>query len=246
MKYITYGELFFRSTGKISYKDIRDSVPKVRKRMRIALLSIVTTLVLIAAVSYLLRYYTPYASLFFLIAVSSIACTVSPIFRYLDKINLNDLLREYGKLYNLSEKEKTDISALIDRVKRERINGFLVDSIHNEEYLKNLMENAKDRRERSKKDFKLNELGIVAVVLIVLNSFFTHLYNSWKTDGFLDILGKTITILIIIVAVGLSYYLGKDVHLHRRNTAYRQHNQLYGILRDLETRAKFNKQKSPL
>lgn len=243
MKYITYGELRFRSKGQISYKDIKGSVPSIRKRMHIAFAGIIAAFILMGVLFYVLQLDTPYSFMTFTITLLTIVLLSYRIFRYLDKFNLQDLLKVYSKLYSLSGNEKTDMAVLIDRIKRERINSFLGECMDNEEYIKNLMENAKDRMERSKKDFKLNELGIAAVALVVTNCFFGRLYDNWKEDGSIQIIVKTILIFVIIAAFSLYYYLWKDIYLQKRNADYRHHKQLYGILRDLETRAKFNKPK---
>ena len=88
MKYITYGELCFRAKGQISYKDIKESVPSIRKRMRIAFGGIITSFILMGALFYALQLYTLYSFLTFTIALLTTVLLSYRVFFFFFKFNL--------------------------------------------------------------------------------------------------------------------------------------------------------------
>ena len=98
----------------------------------------------------------------------------------------------------------------------------------------------------TKKEFNLKEWEGLAIITLILSNYAGALYAYFRTEefSFEDISILTAFVIFTLIALSFMYFNVKSLFLSWRNTDYTYHKELYFLLKDLETRARFEKEKT--
>jgi hypothetical protein len=229
-----YSEVFYEYKETMSVWAIYKSIPTVYKRTMIYLRSggiVIAEMILMMFHQDDLRY---------ALLTGVTALIYLPIINIVMYYNKKDLLKFYSKIYKFSEVEEKDISSILDRIRKEKFNAHLGQNIGNVDYIRNLAENAREKATESKKEFKLQELGLATILAIVLNSFFGMCYDLWKSYHNFDfVFQRTLFIICGIIIIYSIYAMLKEFIMDLRNSDHNAHKKLYDMLRNRETKAMF-------
>jgi hypothetical protein len=236
----TYLDFFDKFSGKLSYADITLEISSIRWRFY-CFVAFIVLLVSSFMRLFLMYYLTLH---YWALAITVVFCFLLLIFIYfalgwLNKFDLKAMLKIYTKLYDLSNEERTKITALVNRVRYERLKKYFKEDINRTDYISSLKDDAKESADETKKELNVTSLGIVSVVLVILSAYLSALFNLWKNDSFVDLSMKTIIIVLYAGTFCLAAYMIKKFHLFVVNLTHSRHMELYKILKDLEKKSKF-------
>lgn len=228
---MTYLNLYYIFKKEISTTVILYSIPSVSRRLYFLI-----SLLLIVVIGGIATDNVPFFATLF-ISFIAVVLISSKIFT---KKNNKDLLKKYANQYEFTELEKENQTLLIRRIQREKIISHLGEKVNNAEFLKHLIASSSLYQGGVKTELKVKDLGIAAVLIIVINNYFSLLYGEWKTKNTqYEIFDWTMYIIIGLLGFYGAFYLLKGMILNVINTEYHRHNELYAALMDLETIALF-------
>lgn len=161
-------------------------------------------------------------------------------FPVMQRMNFRDLKNKYAKEYSLTEEERKDSKAIIKAVQFQKVESYLGDNVHEIEYLRSLIQSAKEHSEDVKRDFDFKKLGVAAIIAIILNNCFSVVFSNWKTQLTEDeIFERTLFLIGIFFVLYLLYYYFKSLLLSFANSAHERHKEIYFILKDLEITSQY-------
>lgn len=234
-----YKEFFTDTKGTLGYTDITHESKSIRRRMFTFFAMLLVVILLFMGL--FSKYNGGNISSLIILPFFCAALLISiyHVWRELDRKNLNDLLKVHGKLYHFAQKELNRISALIDRIRYERLKVYFKKNISDADYIASLAADAKDYAEKTKVVMNKAGFGINTIIQIITPIYLSALFNLWKTDTTVQITLKTVIIVFISIVFCFLIHILKDFHLYIANYTHRRHQQNHEILKELERRVRF-------
>lgn len=236
---MTYSELFHRFKTTISPSANVYKIASAHRRLLImaffSLFWFVGTIVFFFDFSI-----EAYSKMFCLLITGIILLTFYYKLNVKEK-NKKDLLSKYSDKYAFTEIEKESSILILDRIKREELINAIGEKASNLEYLKKLIENSEEYSSITKTELNYKNLGIAAIILIIINSYFSSLFNRWvllKADPY-HVAEKTAVITLTILLMGGMFYVLQFIIQSEMNTNHYKHKELNLLLKDLKMELEF-------
>ena len=145
-----------------------------------------------------------------------------------------DLLKIYS-IIDFSDAEKKDRGAILDKIQVNKIQSLLGERKNDINYIKQLLEFSKEFSEYSKvKLISFKEVGFGAVIILLLNYYFSSLFKKWEVLNSLDFTAKTAAVFYILTVIIYVYCILRGLVYDWMNKTHKEHQELYFILKKIE------------
>lgn len=170
----------------------------------------------------------------FILLACMFAIVVIFFFLKVEKEGIKDLIKHFPDI-KFTELEKMDVNLILTRIKTEWIQSTLGDKKYNVQYIKQLVEFANEYSEHSKIQLvSFKELGLTTVIVLILNNYFSSLYKKWDLLSTSEITSNTFY-LSLVFGIFFYFYFGiKKWTNDWLNNDYKQHKNLYQIIKRVE------------